>query len=75
MFLAPGLLPDLKTKHNIESDTELAKLLGCDRSTMHRMESHKVPLSPAVASRIVARFHVPFAQLASERKEREKDDG
>lgn len=73
MYLAKDLIPSLKTAHHIPSDSEMAKLLGCDRSTLHRMENHEVPLNPLVASRITARFHVPFSQLATERIERTHD--
>lgn len=70
MYLAPDLIPSLKNAHHIPSDGEMAKLLGCDRSTLHRMENHEVPLNPSVASRIAARFHVPFSRIAAERMER-----
>jgi len=65
LYLTPGLLEQIKGHHGIPSDTALAELLGCHRTTLHRIRRHEQTIPMNVALSLHTRFEVPLRQIAT----------
>lgn len=65
MFITPGLLDKVKTDFGIPTDEELANLLGCSRSTLHRINTHEQGVTARVSTLLHTRFSIPLEDIAT----------
>ena len=74
VYLKPGLVDQLKAKHGIPTDEEFASLIGCHRTTLHRLRRHEQGMSVVQVAALSARFGVPYSEITSERNNSERSD-
>ncbi|GGJ56229.1 hypothetical protein GCM10007173_13810 [Glutamicibacter ardleyensis] len=65
MYITPGLLDKVKKDFDIPSDEELSKLLGCSRSTLHRIDTHEQGVTARVSTLLHTRFSIPLEDIAT----------
>lgn len=57
-----GILHRLREIHRLQSDEALARLIGCDRTTLRRVAAGGSPSAAFIAGAVVA-FDLPFDAL------------